>query len=83
MNELVLKMDGVEVGYLYIIIRVRCRFWWVGGCGVCDVVFGVSWGEMCFSVDFGDSSKYLNENFEDWSGERFDVNSIWMLVSCF
>jgi len=30
-------------------------------------------GETNISADLGGSSKYSNENFEDWSGERFHV----------
>jgi hypothetical protein len=71
------------VWYLYFIVSVRVKCWWVGGCGGCDEVWDVSLGEIVFSVDFGGSSKYLNENFEDWSGERFYVNSSWMWVSWF
>jgi len=29
------------------------------------------------SADPGGSSVYSNGNFEDWSGERFPVNSSW------
>lgn len=76
-------MDGVEVCDLYLVMEVSVRFLWVGGCGYCCVVWGVSLSEMVFSVDFGGSSKYLNENFEDWSGERFYVNSNWIWVSWF
>lgn len=46
-------------------------------------VLGVSLGGVVVSVDFGGSSKYLNENFEDWSGEGFYVNSSWIWVSWF
>lgn len=46
-------------------------------------VLGVCLGGVVVSVDFGGSSKYLNENFEDWSGEGFYVNSSWIWVSWF
>ena len=49
--------------------------------GACDEAFGVSLGETAPSADLGGSSKYSNENFEDRSGERFRVNSIWTRVS--
>ncbi|ORY66747.1 hypothetical protein LY90DRAFT_406271 [Neocallimastix californiae] len=41
----------------------------------------VNLGETASSADLGGSSKYSNENFEDWSGERFHVNSSWTWVS--
>ena len=34
-----------------------------------------------FSADLGGSSSYSNENFEDWSGERFLMNGNRMRVS--
>ena len=42
---------------------------------------GVSLAGTGCSADLGGSSKYSNENFEDRSGERFRVNSIWTRVS--
>ena len=49
--------------------------------GACDEAFGVNLGETAPSADFGGSSKYSNENFEDRSGEGFHVNSSWTWVS--
>jgi len=37
--------------------------------------------ETHFSADLGCSSNDSNENFEDWSRERFHVNSDWTWVS--
>ena len=53
----------------------------VGGRDDRDAAFGASQGETAAGADLGGSSKYLNENFEDWSGERFHVNSSWTWVS--
>jgi len=47
---------------------------------VCEKVFEVTQHETASSADLGGSSKYSNENFEDWSGERFHDNSIWTWV---
>jgi len=44
-------------------------------------LLGVSLSETANSADLGGSSKYSNENFEDWSGERFRENSNWSRVS--
>ena len=49
--------------------------------GACDEAFGVSLGETASSADLGGSSKYSNDTFEDWSGERIHVNSSWSWVS--
>jgi len=38
-------------------------------------------GAIFPGVDLGRSSRYSNENFEDWSGEGFRVNSDWTRVS--
>jgi len=38
-------------------------------------------GEMDFSVDLGGRRIIKKKNFEDWSGERFHMNSIWIWVS--
>ena len=43
----------------------------------------MSSGGVVVGVDFGGSSKYLNENFEGWRGERFYVNGICIWVSWF
>ena len=37
--------------------------------------------EFLGSADLGGSSKYSNESFEVWSGERFHVNLIGTWVS--
>ena len=36
-----------------------------------NLTFGASPDETTYGADLGGSSKYLNENFEDQSGERF------------
>lgn len=46
-----------------------------------DEAFGVSLREIFSSAHLGGSSKYSNENFEDRSGEGFNVNSNWTWVS--
>jgi hypothetical protein len=74
-------MDGAEANDLYSAIIVNAKQWWVGGRGVSDAALDVSPGETDSSADLGGSSKYSNENFEDWSGERFHVNSNWTWVS--
>jgi len=33
------------------------------------------------NTDLGDSSEYTNENFVDWGGERFILNSNCKIVS--
>jgi len=38
---------------------------------------GVNLGGMTSSADLGGSSKYLSENLEGRSGERFHENSNW------
>ena len=43
----------------------------------------MSSGGAVVGVDFGGSSKYLNENFEGRRGERFYVNGICIWVSRF
>jgi len=42
---------------------------------------GVSPDGAAASADLGGSSKYSDENSEDWSGEGFHVNSSWTWVS--
>ena len=74
-------MDGAEASDLNSTISANAKRWWVGGREACDEVLDVSPGETAFSADLGGSSKYSNENFEDWSGERFHVNSNWTWVS--
>ena len=74
-NELALKMDGAEADYLYSTSTVNTILCWVGRRGVCGAFCGVSRDETDSSADLGSSSKYSNENFEDWSGERFHVIS--------
>jgi len=37
--------------------------------GACDEAFSVSLSETTSSADLGGSSKYLNKNFENRSGE--------------
>ena len=80
-NELALKMDGAEANDLYSTMSANAKHSWVGGRGACDAVWDVSPDETGSSADLGGSSKYSNENFEDWSGERFHVNSNWTWVS--
>ena len=74
-------MDGAEAGHLYPTIGISSYTIWVGGREGCCAACGVSQSETAFSADLGGSSKYSNENFEDWSGERFHVNSNWTWVS--
>ena len=74
-------MDGAEAGDLYSTIGASAKLQWVGGRGARCAAEGVSPGETGTSADLGGSSKYSNENFEDWSGERFHVNSNWTWVS--
>ena len=74
-------MDGAEANHLDLTIGVNAKRQWVGGREGCDAALGVNLGETAFSADLGGSSKYSNENFEDWSGERFHVNSNWTWVS--
>ena len=74
-------MDGAEAGDRYRTIVVNAMQQWVGGYGGCDEVSDVSLDETASSADLGGSSKYSNENFEDWSGEGFHVNSNWTWVS--
>jgi len=42
---------------------------------------GVSLHGPSSRADLGGSSKYSNENFEDWSGGGFRANSSWTRVS--
>ena len=49
--------------------------------GVCYEALGVSLSKTAPGADLGGSSKYLNESFEDRSGEGFHVNSSWTWVS--
>jgi len=42
---------------------------------------GASPGGTAAGADLGDSSKYSNENFEDWSVEGFHLNSSWTWIS--
>ena len=74
-------MDGAEADYLYSTNETNAKSYWVGGRGVRGAFCGVSRDEADSSADLGSSSKYSNENFEDWSGERFHVNSNWTWVS--
>ena len=37
--------------------------------------FGMSLGETTSSADLGGSTKYSNDNFQDRTRERLDVNS--------
>ena len=41
----------------------------------------LNFGETAPGADLGGSSKYSNENFEDWRGEGFRENSNWSRVS--
>ena len=68
-------MDGAEADYLYSTNTANSMQSWVGRRGACEVFRGVSRDETGSSADLGISSKYSNENFEDWSGERFHVIS--------
>ena len=65
-------MDGAEAGRLYFTIAASGKFLqrWVGGHEGCCEARGVSQSEAAFGADLGGSSKYSNENFEDWSGRR-------------
>ena len=74
-------MDGAAAGYQYPTIAANIQRQWVGGREGCDAVMNVNSYETAFSEDLGGSSKYSNENFEDWSGEGFHVNSNWTWVS--
>ena len=74
-------MDGAEAGHLYSTTAASNWQQWVGGREGCCAARGASQSETAFSADLGGSSKYSNENFEDWSGERFHVNSSWTWVS--
>ena len=74
-------MDGAEVGHLYSTTGASVWHQWVGGREGRCAARGVSQSETAFSADLGGSSKYSSENFEDWSGERFHVNSNWTWVS--
>ncbi len=74
-------MDGAEAGHLYSTTGTSVWCQWVGVREGCCAARGVSQSETAFSADLGGSSKYSNENFEDWSGERFHVNSNWTWVS--
>jgi len=74
-------MDGAKANDRDQTISVNAMRWWVGGRGACCEAWGVSLGETGSSADLGDSSKYSNENFEDWGGERFRVNSNCTRVS--
>ena len=74
-------MDGAQACYPYPTVKVNAKPWRVGGRGGCEEALGVSLRETATSADLGGSSKYSNENFEDWSGERFHMNSAWMWVS--
>ena len=80
-NELALKMDGAQAKNLYTTTGASTVHQWVGGREGCCAARGVSQSETAFSADLGGSSKYSNENFEDWSGEGFRVNSNWTRVS--
>ena len=74
-------MDGAKAGYLYYAVVEMCIPQWVGGREGCCEARDASRSETAFSADLGGSSKYSNANFEDWSGERFHVNSDWTWVS--
>ncbi len=74
-------MDGAEARDLHPAIGASARPQWVGGRGGRGAALGASPSETAPSADLGGSSKYSNENFEDWSGERFHVNSNWTWVS--
>ena len=74
-------MDGAEAGRLYFTTAASFLQQWVGGHEGCCEARGVSQSEAAFSADLGGSSKYSNENFEDWSGEGFRENSNWSRVS--
>ena len=76
-------MDGAEAGHRYQAIgaNVNIERQWVGRRGDREEAFGVSLRWTVSSADLGGSSKYSNENFEDWSGEGFHVNSNWTWVS--
>ena len=81
LKQLALKMDGAQAFHLYSAVRASARPRQVGGHGGHDAAFGTSLGETASGAEFGGSSKYSNENFEDRSGERFHVNSSWTWVS--
>ena len=49
--------------------------------GVCNEALAVSLSKTAPGADLGGSSKYLNESFEDRSGEGFHLNSSWTSVS--
>ena len=74
-------MDDAEANYLNSAIRVNTMLWCVGGRGGYEEALVVKLREIASSADLGGSSKYSNENFEDWSGEGFHVNSNWTWVS--
>ena len=69
-------MYGAEAGHLYQTMMAMYLSSWVGGREGCSAAFDVSRSETAFSADLGCSSKYSNENFEDWSGESFHVKAI-------
>lgn len=73
-------MDGVGASGLYsVVVGNRSREGYVATSrrvvAVSTEVQGVGSGGVVAGVDFGGSSKYLNENFEGRSGEGFYVNS--------
>jgi len=78
---LALKMDGAQADHRCATAGASARRRRVGGRGVGDAAVGVSLSETDSGADLGGSSKYSDENFEDWSGERFLVNSSWTRVS--
>ena len=81
-------MDGALASVLYQTVCRNDAEWpvksmWqrVGGRRGGVEATSVSSGGAATGADLGGSSKYSNENFEDWSGEGFHVNSSWTWVS--
>ena len=79
-NRLTPKMDGAQASHLYLAVGISTTFRRVGGRGGRDAAFCASQGETASGADLG-GSKYSNENFEDWSGEKKKKYQKWHHVS--
>lgn len=65
-----------EARDLYLTIGASVKSWWVRGCSNHYKTRGKNPSEGAIGADFGDDSKYLNENFEGEKGKRFYVNAL-------
>ena len=83
-NQPALKMDGAVAWDLYrigIVSLLASKRYRVGGCRGCWEATGVRQSGAATGTDLGSSSNYSSEILEDWSGEGFHMNRIWIWVS--